>query len=142
MESVNAVEELKREFKDVCPDQLGCFKHGKISLKLKTNAIPIHNRPKPVPLALKSKIEYELSRLEHKGIIKPTITAEWSSYIVPVLRKNDSVRICGSYIALNKNLADVFYPLPRIEQIYVCLSGNYTFSKMDLNDAYMQSENR
>ncbi|XP_063915685.1 uncharacterized protein K02A2.6-like [Zophobas morio] len=131
---------LRGEFPDVCTSALGCFKHGKISLKLKPNAVPKHHSPKPVPLALKSKVEYELERMIQRGIITPTVTAEWSSHIVPVLRKNGTVRICGSYINLNKNLVDVYYPLPRIDQIYANLKGNYKFSKIDLSDAYMQFE--
>lgn len=96
--------------------------------------------PNPITLALKAKVEYELERMQQRGIITPTITTDWSSYIVPVMRKNGTIRICGSYVSLNKNLLDVFYPLPRIEQIYASLNGNYLFSKIDLSDAYMQFE--
>lgn len=131
---------MKKEFPDVCTDQLGKFKYGKIDLQLKPHFTPVYNRPRPVPLALKSKIEYELTRMEQKGMISPIISSEWSSPIVPVLRQNQTIRICGSYIGLNKNLEDIFYPLPRIDQIFASLSGNYKFSKIDLSDAYMQFE--
>ncbi|KAF2897595.1 hypothetical protein ILUMI_08581 [Ignelater luminosus] len=50
------------------------------------------------------------------------------------------VRLCGNYIKLNKQLEDVFYPLPRIDDIYASLAGNTKFSKIDLSDAYLQFE--
>lgn len=138
MSSHDVKAALVAELPDVCTERLGCFKYAKISLKLKADAIPRCQRPRPVPLALKTKIEYELDRLQQKGIIVPTVSTEWASPIVPVLRKNNTVRICGSYVSLNESLADIYYPLPLIEQIYASLSGSYKFSKIDLSDAYLQ----
>ncbi|XP_031350303.1 uncharacterized protein K02A2.6-like isoform X1 [Photinus pyralis] len=131
---------ITREFPEVVNGGLGTFKYAKITLKLKVNAIPSHSRPLPVPLVLKPKIEKELDRLIANGIITPVISSDWSSQIIPVMRSNGTVRICGNYIKLNKELEDVFYPLPRIDDIYASLSGNSKFSKIDLSDAYLQFE--
>ncbi|KAF2891069.1 hypothetical protein ILUMI_15103 [Ignelater luminosus] len=56
------------------------------------------------------------------------------------MRSNGAVRLCGNYIKLNKQLEDVYYPLPRIDDIYASLTGNTKFSKIDLSDAYLQFE--
>lgn len=45
--------------------------------------------------------------------------------------------ICGSYVALNKSLLDVDYPLPKIDYIFSQLSGNVRFTKIELKDGYM-----
>ena len=136
----DVAEVLRQEFPEVCTDEIGKFRYATVSLQLKTHVIPVHQRPKSIPLALKDKIEAELQRLEQKDIISPIVTSEWSSYIVPVVKQNGNVRICGSYIGLNKCLEDVYYPLPKIEQIFASLHDNVKFSKIDLKDAYRQFE--
>ncbi|KAF2896114.1 hypothetical protein ILUMI_10062 [Ignelater luminosus] len=131
-----------REFKfaQVVDGGLGTFKYAKVTLKLKADAIPTHTRPLPVPMVLKPKVENELNRLVANGTITPVLASEWSSQIVPVMRSNGTVRLCGNYIKINKQLEDVFYPLPRIDDIYASLAGNTKFSKIDLSDAYLQFE--
>jgi len=44
---------------------------------------------------LKSKVEAELADLQSKGIISPIKHSDWAAPIVPVLKKNGKVRICG-----------------------------------------------
>ena len=43
---------------------------------------------------LKEQMEAELERLEGLGIISPV---QWGSPIVPVIKRDDSVRVCGDY---------------------------------------------
>lgn len=131
---------LKGEFPGVCSGTLGKFRAAKVSLQLKPGATPVHHRPRPVPWALREKVEAELERFESAGIIAPTLSSEWSSPIVPVVKDNGSVRVCGSFIALNGNLKDIYYPLPKIESIFAQLNGNAMFTKVDLKDAYLQFE--
>lgn len=75
-----------------------------------------------------------------RKVITPILSSEWFSYIVPVIKHNGSIRLYGSYIALNRNLEDVYYPMPRIEQIFAVLAGNVQYSKLDLKSAYRQFE--
>ena len=49
----------------------------------------------PVAYAMKEKIEKELDRLISLGILEPIQFSEWASPIVPVLKSDGSVRICG-----------------------------------------------
>ncbi|KAK9727796.1 Integrase zinc binding domain [Popillia japonica] len=144
--SVNSIDtnelknNLKKEFPEVCTTKLGKYRYGQISLGLKDNATPVHQRPRTVPLALKDKIEKELQRMEAEEVITPVVSSDWSSSIVPVLKADNSVRVCGNYVVLNKHLKDIYYPLPRIEQIFAQLTGCTKFSKIDLKDAYRQFE--
>ncbi|KAF2880237.1 hypothetical protein ILUMI_25937 [Ignelater luminosus] len=117
---------ISQEFAQVVNGGLGTFKYAKVTL--------------PVPMVLKPKVENELNRLVANGTITPVLASEWSSQIVPVMRSNGTVRLCGNYIKLNKQLEDFFYPLPRIDDIYASLTGNTKFSKIDLSDAYLQFE--
>ena len=45
--------------------------------------------------ALKAKVKEELDRLTTDGIIEPRQFADWTAPIVPVLKGDQIVRICG-----------------------------------------------
>ena len=95
-----------------------------------------------MPYALRPKVEAELERLESLGIISKVETAEFSTTpIVPVLKPNGQVRICGDFkVSVNQYLDLTLYPLPHIEEQLKCLFGGHIFSKLDLSDAYLQVE--
>ena len=74
----------------------------------------------------------------NKGILIPIDYSNWATPLVPVLRANGKLRICGDYkTTLNKYLKDVKYPLPRIEEIFAHLKGEI-FTKLDFSNAYNQ----
>ncbi len=65
--------------------------------------------------------------------------SEWAAPIVPVVKRDGNVRICGDYkLIVNTVLKTDPYPLPRIEDIFASLSGGKTFTKLDLEHAYQQ----
>lgn len=61
------------------------------------SAQPKFVKARPVTYSLKAKIELELDRLEREGIISPVEFSEWAAPIVPVVKPNGTVRICGDY---------------------------------------------
>ena len=94
---------------------------------------------RPVPLALKPKVEEELDRLQSEGIISPVQFSNWAAPIVPVMKRNGAVRICGDY-QITANLACLVdpYPLPRVEELLSNLAGGECYSKLDMSQAYLQ----
>ena len=67
--------------------------------------------------------------------------SEWGTPMVPVPKKDGSVRICGDYkVTVNLELQAQQYPLPHIENIFPSLAGGQKFSKIDLRQAYHQLE--
>ena len=67
----------------------------------------------------------------------------WGTPLVPIIKKDDSLRICADYkVTINKYLKDVKHPLPRIEELFVALSSGEFFIKLDLTAAYNQLEVR
>ena len=76
-------------------ERLGCLKGTEIKLNVDSNATPKFFKARLVPLALKGKVEAELDKLESKGIISPVQFSRWGASIVPVLKQNGAVRICG-----------------------------------------------
>jgi len=81
-------------------------------LRLKPGAVPIFAKPRPVPFAFKDKIEKELSTLKENGVIQLIDNNEWGTPLVPILKGNGAIRICGDYkTTINKYLEDVKHPL-------------------------------
>ena len=130
-----------KNFKTVFEDRLGKYTNGKFKLTLKEGAKPVYCKARPVPYALRDKIENELCRLEKNGIIKPVTTSEWATPIVPVLKSNGQIRICGDFkITLNPWLESNKHPIPRVTDLATKMSGATVFSSLDLAHAYQQVE--
>ena len=90
---------------------------------------------------MKVKIEEELNRLVSLGILQPVQFSDWATPIVPVLKSDKSVRICGDFkITVNPVSKLDRYPIPRIEHLFATLGGGTTFTKLDMSEAYQQIE--
>ena len=69
----------------------------KAKIHVEPTATPIFHEARPVPYALRAKIEQDLERLERTGTIEPVQYSEWATPIVPVMKSDDTVRVCGDY---------------------------------------------
>ncbi|KAK9517616.1 hypothetical protein VZT92_022970 [Zoarces viviparus] len=88
---------------------------------------------------MKDRVEEELRKLEEANIISPVKHSEWAAPIVPVVKKDKSLRLCGDYkVSANQAVERETYPLPRLEELLATLSGGKIFSKIDLATAYQQ----
>ena len=91
------------------------------------------------PFALRSKVEAKLAYLQSKGIISPVKHSTWAAPIVPVIKKDGKVRKCRDYkLTINQAAPTETYSLPLIEELLITISGGRYFSKLDLQDAYLQ----
>ena len=132
------IKELSEVY-SVFDEGLGTVKGITATLKVKPGAQPKFFKPRPVPFALKDKIADELHRLEREGILEKVDSSEWATPIVPVLKPDNTVRICGDYkVTINPVLDVPEYPLPTAEEIFTRLNGGEKFSKLDLSHAYQQ----
>ncbi|XP_045477956.1 uncharacterized protein K02A2.6-like [Harmonia axyridis] len=135
------IENFHREFPNVFTNKLGLFNKGKIHLKLEEGSIPKFFKPRPIAFALKEKVEKEIDRLVEENILTPVDYSDYATPIVPVLKSNGSVRICGDYsVTLNPNLEIDKFPLPRIEELFTKLQSGTIFTKIDLSSAFQQVE--
>lgn len=133
------INQIKNEFSSVFEEKLGEFNINKISLRVEETSIPIFCKPRPLPLAWKSKVETKLRDLIKSGVLEPVDNSDWGTPLVPILKPNGDLRICGDYkVTLNKCLLDFKYPLPRIDEIFASLEGGELFTKLDLSNAYNQ----
>ncbi|XP_056089739.1 uncharacterized protein K02A2.6-like [Rhinichthys klamathensis goyatoka] len=115
------------------------MKNIKAKITLKPGYKPKFCQPRVVPYALRPKVEAELNRLTEIGVLTPVQYSEWATPIVPVVKRNGDVRICGDFkVTVNPVLHIEHYPLPRIEDLFASLAGGQCFSKLDLSHAYLQ----
>ena len=113
-------------YPSVFKDELGLIKDTSTQFKI-------------LPYALRPKVEAELDRLEKSNIISPVTFSKWAAPIVPVLKRDGKIRICGDYkLTVNQATKTDPYPLPRIEDIFASLSKGKSFTKLDLTHAYQQ----
>lgn len=135
----NIVKSLTSKYPEVFSDRLGCFNKHTVSLYVKPDSKPIFMKARSVPFALKEKVDQELNRMVQEGILKSVQHSNYASPIVPVLKHNGNVRICGDFSqTINKQLVVEKYPLPKIEELFAKLHGGVEFTKLDLSNAYMQ----
>lgn len=140
-ETGEACSELLKRYELVFKEEMGLLKGAVASLKVKENSTPRFYKPRPVPYAYRGKVEQELKRLAEEGTIEPVRFANWAAPIVPVLKADGSVRICGDYrITINQVAEKEEYPLPKVVDIFARLAGGQTFTKLDLSNAYQQVE--
>ena len=134
-----SLDNLKSKYAELFSDDLGNMKEITAKLYLKDNAKPKFMKARPVPYALQDRVHKELTRLETSGIIKKVSHSDWASPIVPVVKDDNTVRICGDFKqTVNPQLHIEQYPMQRIEDMFSTLSGGQKFTKIDLAHAYQQ----
>ena len=117
------------------------MKKFKAKLHLKSGATPKFVKARPVPFALRPKVEASLEKLEQEGVLEKVTHSEWGSPIVVVPKKTGGVKICGDYkVTLNQVLDVDQHPLPKPSDLFATLAGGKVFSKLDLTQAYHQME--
>ena len=132
-------EKLFIEFEELFRDTPGVYNKRRVKLHLEPNTKPIALEARHVPYALKPKVEKEIKRLQNAGHLEKVESSEWATPIVPVLKKNGEVRLCGDFkLTLNRSLIVTKRPFPRINDIFEVLQSGSTYSQLDLLHAYMQ----
>ena len=130
---------LLTQHSDVFREELGTVKDVKVKLYVKENCTPKFFKSRTLPLALREKVSNELDRLEASGIIVPVKLSAWAAPVVPVIKKDGNIRLCGDYkVTVNSVAQNEVYPLPRIEELFAAVAGGKIFSKLDLSHAYLQ----
>ena len=135
----SALAAVLDDHKEIFRKELGTITCAKAEIHVDQQVPPSFHRPRPVPFALKQKVEAKLERLEREGIIRPRKSSQWAAPIVAVPKSDGSVRLCGDYkVSANKAIVCDTHPIPRSEDIFTAMAGGVSFSKLDLSHAYLQ----
>ena len=98
---------------------------------------PIYQRPRRLPAPVAEEIEQQCRGLHDLGIIEPS-ASPWSSPIVPIRKKDGSLRLCVDYRALNRVTRPDKFPMPNLTDSIFGLHGVRYFTKLDLLRGYYQ----
>ena len=98
---------------------LGCVQEMSAKIHVEPESTPQFCKARPVPYALRDKVECELDHLHELGVTELVEFVEWATPIVSVVKSDGSVRICRDYKVTVSKVAKVdHYPLPRIEDLF------------------------
>ena len=119
---------------------LGKFNGPKVHLQVDPNVPPVFCKPRPVPYALRERVNKEIDRLQQLGVLRPITHANWAAPLVPIVKSDkQSIRLCGDYkVTLNKAIVTDQYIMPKAEDIFARLAGGKVFCKLDMSEAYTQ----
>ena len=98
---------------------------------------PIASQNYRVSYAKKPALRAIISKNLRQGLIKRTSSA-WNSPIILVPKKDGTERMVIDYRAINKNIVQDHYPLPRIEDLCVNLKNAKSYTTMDLGMGFHQ----
>lgn len=137
----NSLQKLLDKHQNIFSEGLGLYKHGKISIEMEDNAQPTFRKARPVAYKFVDKVESELDAMEREGVITKCDNSTWGTPLVPVLKGDGNVRLCGDYKStVNRHVKDVVHPLPTVDEVFSKLNGGKKFSKLDLSKCYNQFE--
>ena len=115
------------------------MKGMKARMHIRPEIKPVFRKPHPVPHRLKAAVERELERLQEEGVIEPVRFSEWAAPIVPIVKEDGQVQICGDYrLTVNRASELESYPIPRINELFASMTGGVVFTKLDLKNTYQQ----
>ena len=106
-----------------------------LDLKLKPGTQPIRQKVRPLNPKLEEDLQKQVDSWLTDGVITPS-DSPWSSPLVPVKKKDGTVRWAVDYRKVNRCLEQDSYPLPRIDHLLERAGGNKVYSTLDATAAY------
>ena len=125
-------------YKDVFKG-LGCISDVLYHININPSCQPIIHPPRRVPIKLRPKIQKELSRMEHLGVIERVTTpTSWVNSMVTILKPNGTLRICIDPRDLNNAINRDHYPTHTIEDVLTRMQKATIFSVLDASSGFWQ----
>ena len=82
---------------------LGKITNGEAKVFISDSQTPVYAKARPLPCAIKEKVEDELSNMVKQNIISPISHSNWAAPIVPIQKTGSGFRICGDFkVSANK----------------------------------------
>ena len=88
---------------------------------------------------MRDVLRRELNELLKNDLFQES-RSDYTSPVVMVRKKNDSIRFCIDFWQLNSATRFDSYPLPRVNEVLDTLSGSKICSTLDLKSGYHQIE--
>ena len=110
------IVELLKEYKDCFAwdyNEMPGLRREVVELKLsiRIDKKPVKQIPRRFAPHILSKIKEEIKRLLKCGFIRPARNVDWLTNVVPVKKKNGSIRVCIDFRDLNLAMPKDEYPM-------------------------------
>jgi hypothetical protein len=135
------VQELLEEFANIVVDEIPCSLPPMRSLSHHIDLIPGASLPKKSTYRLTPQENEEVKRQVQELLDKGLVRERLIPCAVPTIlssKKDGGWRMCTDSRAINKITIRYRFPLPRMDDLMDCLSGEIFFSKIDLKSGYHQ----
>ncbi|XP_073129622.1 uncharacterized protein [Henckelia pumila] len=132
--------DVVKDFEDVFPDEVAGIppdREVEFSIDLISGTVPISKAPYRLDPTEMKELKEQIEEFLDKGFIRPSFSP-WGASVLFVKKKDGSMRLCIDYRGLNGVTVKNKYPLPRIEDLFDQLQGDFVFSKTDLRSGYHQ----
>ena len=110
-------------------DDIGQIPDLNLDIKL-TDQTPVQKNYLAVPRPLYPEVKAYIEDLLNRKFIRPS-SSPYSSPVVCVRKKDQSLRLCVDFRALNQKTVPDRHPIPRIQETLDNFGGNAWFSVLD-----------
>ena len=100
------------------------------------NVAPIRLKSRPVNPNMQDALNKQIQKWLQEDVICACSSSPWNSPLLPIVKKNGSIRYALDFRQLNKITKKSAFPLPQIEEILSHLYGSKIFSSIDLSQAF------
>ncbi|PNX86187.1 hypothetical protein L195_g042264 [Trifolium pratense] len=107
-------------------------------LPLRPDKKPVKQLPRRFAPEIMTKIKAEIERLLKCKFVRTTRYVEWLENIVPVIKKNGSLRVCIDFRDLNNATPKDEYSMPVAEMLVDSAAGHEYLSMLDGYSGYNQ----
>ena len=135
----STTNESVSKYAEVFKEGLGTYRGDPVAIHLKPNATPRFLKARPVPFAIRDRVEKEISRLMAEGVLRPVSYSQWATPVVPIVKRSGEIRLCGDYRStVNQATESDTYPMPTANEVFAIIAGGRYFTTLDLERAYTQ----
>ena len=115
---------------------VGSYNGGTAKLNFKNEENPVFVPVRRIPHSLRDWLSKHLNEMVEKQIITKCKGSRWNSPLFVVPKKVDGWRPVSDFRLLNKQLEDVYFPIPFIADLLDNLHGKKFFSSVDLRSGF------
>ena len=121
--------------------KVGVYKNFEAKLYIDETVKLQHQKLRPVPYHLRSKVEIQLKEMIENDLIEPVIgptKCVSSIVLVPKRYDTEEVRICSDARIANLSILRERHAMPTVDDLIVRMNGAKVISKFDLKCGYNQ----
>ena len=139
VEQKGEFQQMLAEFPDVFTEKPG--KTDKIKHRIQvTDEKPCYQPSYRIPETLRQSVEQELSQMLEDGVIQHDDETSHNSPLVIVRKKDEGLRLCNNFIALNNKTVTEPYMMTNMTELLCRAAGSTYISRIDLKSYYFQVE--